>query len=100
MSSSSETKIFNRLINTAIASGFAISVHDGEEWAVKRSTDKRVISSAAKAVEMAELTFRTADGVKVGWVSIIWGNAPDGSELIADYTVSPEMEDLVKTVEA
>ena len=101
MPTTNELAVFNRLISAALAKGFFVSVFDGEEWAEKRSADKAAIRAAATAVDMCELVIRDMENNrKIGWVSIIWGNAPDGSELIADYTVSPEMEDLVKTVEA
>lgn len=101
MPTTNELAVFNRLIAACLAKGYFVSVYDGEEWAVKRSSDKAEIKEAATAVDMAELVIRDMeDNRRVGWVSIIWGNASDGSELIADYTATPEMEALVKTVEA
>lgn len=101
MSSSSETKVLARLIAAAFAAGFVISVDDGEGFAVKRSTDKAQIIEAATAVDMATLVFRdAATGIKTGWVLLVFGNASDGSELIADYSANPATEALVKTVEA
>jgi hypothetical protein len=101
MSTTKELAVFNRLITACLAKGYFVSVHDGEEWAVKRSSDMSEIREAATAVEMVELVIRDMENNrKVGWISIIWGNAPDGSELIADYTANPEMEALVKRVEA
>lgn len=95
-----ETATFRRFVTAALESGLAISVHDGEEWAVKRSSDKTAIFEAANAVDQCELILRDGEGTKRGWALIVWGNAPDGSELIADYSVTPEMETLVNSLEA
>ena len=71
------------LVDFAIKTDHTISVFDGEEWPVKRSTDRAQIIESIESVEQAELTIRDASGNKVFWAFIIpFGVEPD--ETIAD----------------
>ena len=87
-----ERNVARRLIRAALNAGYTISVNDGEEWTVKRSTSARIIKDALCTTGEDTLRLHAADPSKtVGWhnagsFSLIWGNADDGSELIADYT--------------
>lgn len=38
-----EQKIARRIINSALAEGWSVSVNDGENWAVKKSRDRLTI---------------------------------------------------------
>jgi hypothetical protein len=85
-------KAYLELIKNALAKGLTISVFDGEEWAVKRSTGYKEIKEAVESVEVAEIRLRNADGEKVGWAMIIDGLEPD--ETVADFTHNPLMCEL------
>lgn len=101
MYTSGEFAVLGRFIGTAIKSGLVVSVFDGEEWAVKKSHNPKEILDAATSVEEAQLVLRQAeDGKKVGWALVIWGNASDGSELVADYSDNEFMRRLVTVAEA
>lgn len=64
-----------------------ISVCDGEEWTVKRSRDRAVILAALATTDQDAIRVRDgATGASRGSFDLIWGNADDGSELIADHT--------------
>lgn len=83
------------LIKNALAKGLTVSVWDGEEWQVKRSSGYQVIKEAIESVEVAELRLRDQEGKVAGWAMIIpFGVEPD--ETVADYTASPLMEELVE----
>jgi hypothetical protein len=81
------------LIKNALAKGLTVSVWDGEEWQVKRSSGYQVIKDAIESVEVAELRLRDQEGNVVGWAMIIpFGVEPD--ETVADYTANELMEEL------
>ena len=86
-------KQYLSLINKALAHDLVVSVYDGEEWQVKKSTSYKAIKEAIESVEVAELRIRNQSGEIVGWAQIIPDLAPD--ETIADYTMTPTMEQLL-----
>jgi hypothetical protein len=55
------------LIKYALAQGCTISVWDGEEWQVKRSTSYKDIKDAAESVDESQLRIRDSEDNKVGW---------------------------------
>ena len=87
-----ERKVARRLIKAALAAGYTIGVDDGEEMTVKRASKLKTIEDALCTTGEDTLRLHAADPSKtVGWhnagsFDLIWGNADDGSELIADYT--------------
>ncbi len=83
----------HNLISAALAGGYVISVHDGEEWSTCRSTDAKAIYKDARGVDYATLRFRDGAHGKVrGWATIIWENR---GEEISDYASNPAMNDLI-----
>lgn len=77
-------KAYKSLVKYALAKDMTVSVWDGEEWQVKRSTRYNDIIEAIESVEMAELRIRDAGGMIFGWAQIIDGLADD--ESVADFT--------------
>lgn len=75
-------------IKHALEAGHTVSVHDGEEWAVKRSTAYTAIKDAAEAVEEGVLQVRDKDGEYLGraWFIFDFDQAPD--EIIYNYTIT------------
>lgn len=90
-----ELKVARRIVQKAIAKGYLVSVNDGGEWVISRSTDLAGIVSALASTDEDTLVIRRVDGVRIGFISLVWGNAPDGSELPSDYTDNPEIAALV-----
>ncbi len=83
-----------KLIAVALAKGYVISVHDGEEWSTCRSTDANEIYKDARGVDYTTLRFRDGVHGKVrGWVTIIWENH---DEEISDYSSNPMMDALIR----
>jgi hypothetical protein len=80
------------LIRLALANGYAVSVNDGEEFVIKRSTDLHTILSAMCSTGVDFLLFRKKDGTKVGWMQLVWGNS--APELVADYSANTDMQEL------
>lgn len=88
-------KAYISLIKFALASGHVISVYDGEEWAVKKSSAYKAIKEAVESVEEAELTIRNASGENLGWALVsAFGLEPD--ETVIDNT----MTDFMKAFDA
>lgn len=90
-----EGKIFRKTVTEAIAAGYTVSLCDGEEWTVKKSTDKTAIIEAAFSTDEDILRLRRADGSAIGNLWFIYGN--DGYDVISDYTASEEMEVFFST---
>ena len=78
-------------IKSILADGHMISVWDGEEWQVKKSSSYKAIKDAVDSVEESELVIRTKEGEKLGWAHIIDQGTPD--ETVSNYTVTPFMEE-------
>jgi hypothetical protein len=85
-----EGKIVNKLVKQAIASGYRVSVNDGEEWVVEKSVMRTIILDAMFSTDEDVLVFyKPKDGSntpgfdKVGFVQLIYGNG--GYDVIGDY---------------
>lgn len=85
-------KNINSMIGEAIKRGLLVSVFDGEEWAVKRSANKKEILEAINSVEEAQIRLRDAGGNAVGWALLIPSLEDD--ESIADYSDNALMNEL------
>jgi hypothetical protein len=95
-----ERKVVRRLVRAALAAGYTISVDDGEEMTVKRASKLKTIEDALATTGEDMLQLYAADPSKtVGWHGagrfyLVWGNADDGSELIADHSANDLCEGL------
>lgn len=72
------------LIRYAKERGCTISVYDGEEWQVKRSTNEKEIMEAVNSVCESQFRIRDAKGAVVGWALVIPELEPE--EMVADYS--------------
>lgn len=81
-----EIRACRKLVKAILATGKAISVYDGEEWAVKFSTKFSDIIDALGNTDTDSIIVRDAEKNLVGRFYLVWGNDPDGSELIADHS--------------
>jgi hypothetical protein len=94
-----QTVAYKHLIDYMLAKQCTISVWDGEEWQVKRSTDAKQIDEAVRSVEEAELAIRDKDGNKVGWAKVsAYGLEPD--ETVMDNTMTEIMNAWDKAYDA
>lgn len=73
-----------RLIAVILAAGYKVSVNDGEEWVLIKSTDADAIYEAIGSTDSDTLKIRTAHDTLVGSMWLVWGNGP--RELVSDYT--------------
>jgi hypothetical protein len=98
-----ERKVATKLVRAALAAGYSISVHDGEEWTVSRATRAYDVLDALATTGEDTLQLYDADQHGAGCFYLIWGNAADGSELIADHTdndICQRMYDAAQPVDA
>ena len=93
-----ERRVVTRLLAAAFSRGYTISVNDGEEWTVKNSSSSDEITAALATTGGDTLLIRSDEGI-IGRIYLVWGNDADGSELIADYTDTLLIAQLVRHVE-
>ena len=90
-----EQKIVSTMISFAIDKGYLVSVHDGEEWCLKRSIDADKILLDAMSVDESSLLFRDSKtGRNTGTIYLVFGN---GREVVCDHTDVPEIEEIVNS---
>lgn len=89
--------VARKVVKAALAKGYVVSVCDGEEWTVKKSSSLTEIIDALCTTDADTLRFRDAEGNKVGCIEFVYGNLPE--EVIADYTANDAMEALVKVAD-
>lgn len=94
-----EKAVVAKMVKAGLGKGWAISVYDGEETVVRKSTDFNIIWPALFSTETDSLIFWAGDGKeRVGSIWLIYGNAPDGSEVVADWSSNPATEGLLKEI--
>ena len=92
-----EAQAARMLVNAALREGYALSVSDGEEWTVNRSRNEAAILDAL-ATTGGDVVRLWKGERTYGWFLLVYGNAEDGSELIADYTDNPICNELWEEV--
>jgi len=83
-----EARKVRALVRAILATGANVSVHDGEEWTVKKSRDNETIIAALGTTGTDTLRVRDMDGARLGDFELIYGNDPDGMEVISDHTAN------------
>lgn len=78
-----EAEIVDALIKAVLKRGLRISVHNGEEWAVKQSTDEAEIQREIAATDYTGLRLRNADKEYVGFFDLIHGNR---AHVVSDFS--------------
>lgn len=76
-----------KLVRNIISRGYSISVNDGEEWTVVHSRREEEIMGALGTTEIDYLRFRDdLDGKTMGTFMLVYGNDPEGEEVVSDHT--------------
>lgn len=81
-----EARVARKLVKALLARELSISVHDSEALTVKKSRDYRTIVDALCTTGADAIRAYAPTGDSMGTFWLIYGNDPDGSELIADHT--------------
>ena len=82
-----EQQIIRRAVTDILGKGYKISLYDGGEFTVKRSTDLNLILNATQTTDRDMLKVYDGDAL-IGTIILIYGN--DGHDVIADYSLSLE----------
>ena len=93
-----ERRAVTRLLAAVLSRDYTVSVNDGEEWTVKNSSSSDEICAALATTGGDTLLIRSDEGI-IGRIYLVWGNEADGSELIADYTDTLLIAQLVRHAE-
>jgi hypothetical protein len=88
-----ERRIVNAIAQEAIRTGHTVSVFDGEEWTVTKSTKLSDIMGAIMTTDEDMLRIRNTAGQRIGDVMLIYGN--DGYDVIADHHSSEAMDAIL-----
>lgn len=94
-------KAYKHLIKHCLSMGCTVSVWDGEEWQVKRSTGYQTIIDAIESVEEAQLKIRHKDNAfnSIGW-ALVSAFGLEDDETVIDYTCTPFMQGWSEVYEA
>jgi hypothetical protein len=96
-----EARVARKLIRAALAEGWSISVNDGYETTVRRSTREREILDAMCSTGEDIITLHLpVGGERAGSFVLIYGNDETGEELIADHTDNENCQRLSDAVYA
>lgn len=76
-----------KLVRNIISRGHTISVNDGEEWTVVDCRNEDKILPALGTTDEDFIKVKDElDGKSLGLFHLIYGNDPEGSEVVSDYT--------------
>lgn len=90
-----EARTARKLIRAALAEGWSVSVNDGYETTVRRSTREREILDAMCTTGEDIITLHLpVSGKSGGFFHLVYGNEADGSTLICDHTDNEACERL------
>lgn len=87
-----------KLIGIILDSGHCISVHDGEEWACKRSYDSSEIVSCILSVDECSLRVRNEKTEETLGVFVLVNNG-DAEDAIADHSANAFCEEIAELYE-
>lgn len=83
-----ERKVISCFVKKALQYGNKISIHNGEEICLNRSTSYKAIMAAIMSTDEENLIVTNEYNGYVGSVFCVYGN--DGWDVFADYSVSLE----------
>lgn len=91
-------KAYKHLIKHALSMGCTVSVWDGEEWQVKRSTGYKTIIDAIESVDEAQLRIRQKDAV-IGW-ALVSAFGLEDDETVIDCSCNSFMDEWSEIYES
>jgi hypothetical protein len=100
-----ERRIARKLLIAIFDRGLCVDIHDdpticNETLAVDRATAKQLTATLRKMNSTGQdaVVVRDSHGAMVGWFHLIYGNAEDGEELIADHSGHALSYDIYKEI--
>jgi hypothetical protein len=91
-----ETRIAKSIVDAALSLGYAITVSDGEETAIRKSISRSDILNVMNTTDSDTLGFSKGDSACFGMIWLVWGNDED---LISDASDHPDIEAIIATAE-
>ena len=88
-----EKEIVLTIIEDALKHGYTITVYDGVENVIEKSTSREDIFSALFSTDEDTLFFFGQDGQHVGWILLVYGNREC---VVSDYGDNPAMDTLLQ----
>lgn len=86
-------KAYLHLIKYALANNATVSVHDSEEWTVKRSTSYKEIKDCIESVDMSDLLVRDGETKEsLGWAGVVLERNQNPEQSVYDYEITPFMK--------
>ncbi len=82
-----ERVIARRIILDAIHQGYTVTVDNGEDIAISKSTNVKDILNAMFQTDEETLRFYK-DDKRIGWAFLVYGNS--GYDVLSDYSVNIE----------
>jgi hypothetical protein len=92
-----EMKVIERLVEELLIAGYRLSVNDGEEITLAKSTDKAAILKAMRTTDEDYLLVHFADNRRIGTIYLVYGNMP--WEVVNDYSDSVSVNGLLDKFE-
>ena len=89
--SATERNIAKALVRRALKMGYSVSVHDGEEVTMHRSSSEHEIFPSMNSTDSDTLIFFVGDR-RVGHAWLVWGNEGD---LVSDWSDNMETDAIV-----
>lgn len=98
---SSELSEACRLCKVILKQGYSITVNDGEEDVVSRSKNMSDIRAALFSTD-EDYLYVYGDDPKnhLGCIYLVYGNMPDGSEVVCDHSTTPAITRIMNEFEA
>lgn len=88
-----------KLVRNILDRGYAISVNDGEDWTVVHSSDEAKIMAALGTTDEDVIKMMDPlDYKALGIFHLVYGNDPNGEEVISDFTASSLCETIWREV--
>lgn len=81
----SEAQAVTMLVSRLVNDGCQLSVFDGEEWVVRRSTSIIEVLSELSQTDMIESVRVRKDGVKIGEIDLLFQGCSNAMEVVIDY---------------
>ncbi len=79
-----ENGVVSRIVDSALSSGYNVSVYDGEDFPIRNSRIKKDIMRHIMSTDSDVLKIHTVSGETIGNIYLVYGNC--GWDVIADHT--------------
>lgn len=97
--SEGEAKVARALVAEILSRNLKVAVYDGEAWATKITNDEQTILEALCSTgEDMIYVFEGEEKIKKVVFWLVYGNADDGSELLADWTENELANSILKSI--